>query len=235
MKQVFKFDHKTVIYNGNGQYTVTADHGFILREQGTGNLSLTAYTSDYSRYEVIADEGQLNTPSNEENQKAMQTLFTIIEMACCQNKFSEDDERAEAFEAKMREKFPDAEDDNVPPISEVLSILREVGMGEFADAFELAWADKEFTHIIDAMPELPADEELIEQEQEPATEEIQEQEPATEEIQEQEPANEEIQEQEPATEEIQEQEPANETRKEAAEEQPKPTKTKKSKKTSVGK
>ena len=59
MKQVFKFDHKTVIYHGNGQYTLTADHGFILREQGTGNLSLTAYTSDYSRYEVIADEGQI--------------------------------------------------------------------------------------------------------------------------------------------------------------------------------
>ena len=56
MKQVFKFDHKTVIYHGNGQYTVTADNGFILREQGTGNLSLTAYTRDYSRYEVIADE-----------------------------------------------------------------------------------------------------------------------------------------------------------------------------------
>lgn len=69
MKQVFKFDHKTVIYNGNGQYTVTADHGFILREQGTGNLSLTAYTRDYSRYEVIADEVQLSTPSNEENQE----------------------------------------------------------------------------------------------------------------------------------------------------------------------
>ena len=69
MKQVFKFDHKTVIYHGNGQYTVTADHGFILREQGTGNLSLTAYTRDYSRYEVIADEGQLSTPSNEENQE----------------------------------------------------------------------------------------------------------------------------------------------------------------------
>ena len=69
MKQVFKFDHKTVIYHGNGQYTVTADHGFILREQGTGNLSLTAYTRDYYRYEAIADEGQLSTPSNEENQE----------------------------------------------------------------------------------------------------------------------------------------------------------------------
>lgn len=69
MQQVFKFDHKTVIYHGNGQYTVTADHGFILREQGTGNLSLTAYTRDYYRYEVIADEGQLNTPSNEEIQE----------------------------------------------------------------------------------------------------------------------------------------------------------------------
>ena len=175
MEQIFKFDHKTVIYHGNGQYTVTADHGFILREKGSGNLSLTAYTRDYSRYEAIADEGQLHTPSNEENQKAMQTLSTIIEMACCQNKFSEDDERAEAFEDKMREKFPDAEDDNVPPISEVLPILREVGMGEFADAFELAWSGKEFTHIIDAMPELPVDKDPIEQEQEPASETAEEQ------------------------------------------------------------
>lgn len=70
MKQVFKFDHKTVIYHGNGQYTVTADHGFILREQGTGNLSLTAYTRDYSRYEVIANEEiQEHEPANEEIQK----------------------------------------------------------------------------------------------------------------------------------------------------------------------
>lgn len=69
MKQVFKFDHKTVIYHGNGQYTVTADHGFILREQGTGNLSLTAYTSDYSRYEVIADE----EPIEQEHEPATET------------------------------------------------------------------------------------------------------------------------------------------------------------------
>lgn len=70
MKQVFKFDHKTVIYHGNGQYTVTADHGFILREQGTGNLSLTAYTSDYSRFEAIANEEiQEHEPANEEIQK----------------------------------------------------------------------------------------------------------------------------------------------------------------------
>ena len=70
MKQVFKFDHKTVIYHGNGQYTVTADHGFILREQGTGNLSLTAYTRDYYRYEAIANEEiQEHEPANEEIQK----------------------------------------------------------------------------------------------------------------------------------------------------------------------
>ena len=70
MKQVFKFDHKTVIYHGNGQYTVTADHGFILREQGTGNLSLTAYTRDYSRFEAIANEEiQDHEPANEEIQK----------------------------------------------------------------------------------------------------------------------------------------------------------------------
>ena len=71
MKQVFKFDHKTVIYHGNGQYTVTADHGFILREQGTGNLSLTAYTRDYSRYEVIADEEPIEQePANETRKEA---------------------------------------------------------------------------------------------------------------------------------------------------------------------
>ena len=70
MKQVFKFDHKTVIYHGNGQYTVTADHGFILREQGTGNLSLTAYTRDYSRFEAISNEEiQEHEPANEEIQK----------------------------------------------------------------------------------------------------------------------------------------------------------------------
>ena len=76
MKQVFKFDHKTVIYHGNGQYTVTADHGFILREQGTNSLTATANTRDYSRFEAIANEGQLNTPSNEENQKQKQASET---------------------------------------------------------------------------------------------------------------------------------------------------------------
>lgn len=73
MKQVFKFDHKTVIYHGNGQYTVTADHGFILREQGTNSLTATANTRDYSRYEAIADEEpieQEQEPSNETRKKA---------------------------------------------------------------------------------------------------------------------------------------------------------------------
>ena len=71
MKQVFKFDHKTVIYHGNGQYTVTADHGFILREQGTGNLSLTANTREYSRFEAIADEEPIEQePANETRKEA---------------------------------------------------------------------------------------------------------------------------------------------------------------------
>ena len=56
MKQIFQFDHKTVTYHGNGQYTVTADHGFVLREQGTNSLTATANACDNSRYEVIADE-----------------------------------------------------------------------------------------------------------------------------------------------------------------------------------
>ena len=73
MKQVFKFDHKTVIYHGNGQYTVTADHGFILREQGTNSLTATANTRDYSRFEAIADEEpieQEQEPANETRKEA---------------------------------------------------------------------------------------------------------------------------------------------------------------------
>lgn len=73
MKQVFKFDHKTVIYHGNGQYTVTADHGFVLREQGTNSLTATANTRDYSRFEAIADEEpieQEHEPVNETRKEA---------------------------------------------------------------------------------------------------------------------------------------------------------------------
>ena len=71
MKQVFKFDHKTVIYHGNGQYTVTADHGFILREQGTNSLTATANTRDYSRFEAIANEEiQEHEPANETRKEA---------------------------------------------------------------------------------------------------------------------------------------------------------------------
>ena len=71
MKQVFKFDHKTVIYHGNGQYTVTADHGFVLREQGTNSLTATANTRDYSRFEAIANEEiQEHEPANETSKEA---------------------------------------------------------------------------------------------------------------------------------------------------------------------
>ena len=69
MKQVFKFDHKTVIYHGNGQYTVTADHGFVLREQGTNSLTATANTRDYSRFEAIANE----EPIEQEQEPATET------------------------------------------------------------------------------------------------------------------------------------------------------------------
>ena len=71
MKQVFKFDHKTVIYHGNGQYTVTADHGFVLREQGTNSLTATANTRDYSRFEAIANEEiQEQEPATETRKEA---------------------------------------------------------------------------------------------------------------------------------------------------------------------
>lgn len=154
--QTFKFTHMTAIYDG-GKYTLTADKGYSLRHRTTGETANTVTTKDYTLYETL--EGEVLNPEQEaeKNRKAMATLSTIFKMAHDQNKLADDDERMEAVDAKLKEKYPEAGEDNVPPIEDVLALLRENGLGDFADAFDLAWADKEFTQIIDAMPELPAD------------------------------------------------------------------------------
>lgn len=157
--QKFKFSHMVALYE-KGIYALTADDGYVLQNKKTGETVKSVKTKDYTQWETI--EGNLLTPEQEAeaNKKALATLGTIFEIAHDQNKLSEEDERLQALDAKLREQGydPDSEE-NVPPIDTVTAGLREVGLGEFADAFDLAWADKEFVHIIDAMPELPADNE----------------------------------------------------------------------------
>ena len=162
MKQIFKLTNRTAIYHGNGKYTVIADEGFALRGKN-GMLCKEITTTDYNQFEVVEDKD--NKAAQEaakvkeleilNNKKAFGTLGTIMEMACDLNKLHDDDERLEALDKKLREDYPSCDFEEIfPPIAAAIAALREVGLEPIADAFDKAWADEEFQHIIDAMPEL---------------------------------------------------------------------------------
>ena len=162
MKQFFKLTNRTVIYHGNGKYTVIADEGFALRGKN-GMLCKEITTTDYNQFEVVEDKD--NKAAQEaakvkeleilNNKKAFGTLSTIMEMACDLNKLHDDDERLEALDKKLREDYPSCDFEEIfPPIAAAVAALREVGLEPIADAFDKAWADEEFQPIIDAMPEL---------------------------------------------------------------------------------
>ena len=162
MKQFFKLTNRTVIYHGNGKYTVIADEGFALRGKN-GMLCKEITTTDYNQFEVVEDKD--NKAAQEaakvkeleilNNKKAFGTLSTIMEMACDLNKLHDDDERLEALDKKLREDYPSCDFEEIfPPIAAAIAALREVGLEPIADAFDKAWADEDFQPIIDAMPEL---------------------------------------------------------------------------------
>ena len=162
MKQFFKLTNRTVIYHGNGKYTVIADEGFALRGKN-GMLYKEVANTDYKQFEVVEDKdnkaAQEAAKAKEleilNNKKAFGTLSTIFEMACDLNKLHDDDERLEALDKKLREQFPDFDfEETFPPIAAATAALREVGLEPIADAFDKAWADEDFQPIIDAMPEL---------------------------------------------------------------------------------
>lgn len=137
-----------------------ADAGYVL--VSGGKKCLEAETKDYTQWQAIPDPdfdpAKDAEQEAEKNRKAAVTLSTIFKTAHDLNKLSDDDERMEAVDKKLREQFPDCDmETNVPPIEAVLAVLREEGLGEFADAFDKAWADEDFMPIIDAMPEIPAD------------------------------------------------------------------------------
>lgn len=53
MEKKFKFEHMTVTYKGNGQYTLMADPGYQLRNRKDGNTATETATKDYTQWEPI--------------------------------------------------------------------------------------------------------------------------------------------------------------------------------------
>lgn len=50
-EQRFKFDHMTAVYHGNGQYTLTADEGYVL--QSGDKQVREVKTKDYTQWHAI--------------------------------------------------------------------------------------------------------------------------------------------------------------------------------------
>ncbi len=51
MGNKFKFEHHTVVYNGGGQYTLTADPGYVL-QRGQEQLK-EVNTRDYTKWTAV--------------------------------------------------------------------------------------------------------------------------------------------------------------------------------------
>lgn len=52
-EQVFKFSHMTAFYHGGGQYTLTADEGYVLQ---SGDKQVhEVKTKDYTQWKAVAE------------------------------------------------------------------------------------------------------------------------------------------------------------------------------------
>ena len=157
-EQKFKFDHHTAIYHGGGKYTLIADEGYLM-QSGTTQAK-QAVTNDYTQWTAIEanedDAKKVAELEAEKNSKASATLGTIFEMAHDMGKIADGDERMDALEKKVMEKYPECDNEEVcPPIAGVIEIVREVGLDPIADAFDKAWAGEYPTPVIEAMPDAP--------------------------------------------------------------------------------
>ncbi len=157
-EQRFKFDHHTAIYHGGGKYTLIADEGYLM-QSGTTQAKQVV-TKDYTKWTAIEanedDAKKVEELEAEKNRKAAATLGTIFEMAHDMGKIADGDERMEALEKKVMEKYPECDnEEKFPPIAGVIEIVREVGLEPIANAFDKAWFDEEFTDILEAMPDAP--------------------------------------------------------------------------------
>ena len=50
-EQTFKFDHMTAVYHGSGQYTLTADEGYVL--QSGDKQVREVKTKDYTQWKAV--------------------------------------------------------------------------------------------------------------------------------------------------------------------------------------
>ena len=159
MKELkFKFDHHTAIYHGGGKYTLIADEGYLMKSGTTQAKQVV--TKDYTQWTAIEanedDAKKVAEMEAEKNRKAAATLGTIFEMAHDMGKIADGDERMEALEKKVMEKYPECDnEEKCPPIAGLIEIVREVGLEPIADAFDKAWNDEDFTDILEAMPDAP--------------------------------------------------------------------------------
>ena len=153
-EQKFKFDHHTAIYHGGGKYTLIADEGYLM-QSGTAQAKQVE-VKDYTQWKAVEAPEDAAEKEAEKNRKASETLGTIFEMAHDMGKIADGDERMEALEKKVTEKYPECDnEEKCPPIAGVIEIVREVGLEPIADAFDKAWNDEEFTDILEAMPDAP--------------------------------------------------------------------------------
>ena len=155
-EQKFKFDHHTAIYHGAGKYTLIADEGYLMQSGSTQAKQVE--TKDYTQWKAVEaaedDAKKVAELEAEKNRKASATLGTIFEMAHDMGKIADGDERMDALEKKVMEKYPECDNEEVcPPIAGVIEIVREVGLEPIADAFDKAWNDEKFTDILEAMPD----------------------------------------------------------------------------------
>lgn len=155
MKELkFKLEHHTAIYHGGGKYTLIADDGYLMQSGSTQAEQVE--TKDYTKWTAIEASEDDAEKEAEKNRKASATLCTIFEMAHDMGKIADGDDRMEALDKKVMEKYPECDNEEVcPPIAGVIEIVREVGLQPIADAFDKAWNDEEFTDILEAMPDAP--------------------------------------------------------------------------------
>ena len=150
----FKFAHHTAIYHGGGKYTLIADEGYLMQSETTQAKQVV--TKDYTQWKAIEAPEDAAEKEAEKNRKASETLGTIFEMAHDMGKIADGDERMDTLDKKIKEKYPGYDNnEEEPPIDEVIEIVREVGLEPIADAFNKAWAGEDPTPIIEAMPDAP--------------------------------------------------------------------------------
>lgn len=69
MKQVFKLDHHTITYHGNGVYTLKADEGYVLKNT-MGSTGDEVTTNDYTKWDAVEAPKEVSKPERKKRAKS---------------------------------------------------------------------------------------------------------------------------------------------------------------------